>query len=702
MLRRGKKAMAGVTAAALAAGILVTGTLAYQSMNQMAANEVKQNINVGARLHDDFNGTNKDVYVENFAEPGEDAKIIFARIRLDEYMEYGSGAGSKPGEPGYEGKHVTVVNADAEPTPTIDDKTTWTTRIPGATIGEAGDDNPFWEKVTWTMGGQTIYMPTFNKDNTSLEADINGTLAGTNPEDKIYYDDYHPWILGEEKTADATYAGDETINETHYAANTLNAKVMTMAEWKEAGSLPGDYWVWDTDGWAYWANPIYPGQSTGLLLDGIEILDDSAAQMYYAINVVGQFVSQDDTGKGKGTGFYEDGTPTPDAETLLEHIGAVTTPQALTVTLTAGDAVPGRTVTFQASKGEVPVDNENLTWIVSGNIAEGTTVSQEGVLTVDPEEPVGSTLTVTAVEKDSGDSFGTYAITVRSGLYVLGGKEAASYMVTAPSSTDIQLNLGDYEPTGTIKWEVAYSGVVGTEIVGRGATATLTVGTGSGTITITAKDDETVCGRVTWWVQNKKLSGVEALGQVVPGSRTTVSVDGVDWYVLVNDGEKAMVWAADNMKTDDSSYISIPFDEGGSVTWQNSSIQSYLHDTVLPTLPTLKARAAATPLHTYNGVTTRVESTDYIFLLSQADLFGKTYVSTAKPEDYTYAGQGKIIVVPDGEMLKSADVQNSWLRTAYGLSSATSVTQLSSTGLNASGKSNTSAGIRPALWVSLG
>lgn len=701
MFRRGKKNLAAVTAAALAAGILISGTLAYQSMNQMAANEVKQNINVGARLHDDFNGTNKDVYVENFAEPGEDAKIIFARVRLDEYMEYGAGAGSKPGEPGYQGKQVTVVNADADPKPTIDDKSTWTTRIPGATIGEAGDDNPFWEKVTWTMGGQTIYMPTFNRDNTSLEADINGTLAGTNPDDKIYYDDYHAWILGEEKTADATYAGDETISETHFAANTLTAKVMTMAEWKAAGSLPGDYWVWDTDGWAYWANPIYPGQSTGLLLDSIEILEDSAAQMYYAINVVGQFVSQDDTGKGKGTGFYADGTPTADAEMLLEHIGAVTTQQTLTVTPTIGDAVPGRTVTFQASKAEVPVENQNLTWIVSGNIAEGTTVSEDGILTVDPEEPVGSTLTVTAVEKDTQNSFGTYAVTVRSGLYVLGGKEASSYMVTAPGSTGIHLDLGDYDPTGSIKWEVSYSGVVGSQISSQSTNGTLTVGTGSGTVTVTAKDGGTVCGRVTLWVQEDNLSGVENLIRVVPGSRTTVSIDGVDWYVLVNDGEKALVWAADNLKTEDSSYVSIPFDEAGSVTWQNSSIQSYLHDTVLPTLPTMQARAAATPLHTYNGDSARVESTDYIFLLSQADLLGQTYLGTAQAQDYTYAEKATI-VVPDVEMRKPTDTQNSWLRNAYSNSGSGNVIQLSSSGSRAYGNPTTSACIRPALWVSLG
>ena len=699
MLRRGKKAVAGVTAAALAAGILVSGTLAWQSMDQMARNEVKQFINVGARLHDDFNGTNKDVYVENYTSAAEDGKIIFARVRLDEYLEYGSGAGLKSGEPGYESKKVTVLNADAQPTPTIDDTSTWTTRIPGATINEPADDNPFWERASWTMGGQTVYMPTFNKDNTSLDADINGTYEGTTPGDKIYYDDYHAWTLTEQKIADAAYAGGDTVNETHFAANTLKAKVMTMAEWKAAGSIPGDYWVWDTDGWAYWANPIYPGQSTGLLLDSVEMLDQSSAQLYYAINVVGQFVSENDTGKGKGTGFYEDGeSPTADAETLLERIGAVTTAvQTLTVTQTAGDAVPGRTATFQASKAEVPEDNQNLTWTVSGNIAAGTTVSEDGILTVDPAEPVGSVLTVTAVEKDTHDSFGTYAVTVKSGIFVLGGMEAASYMVTAPGSTGIQLDLGDYKPTGAVTWEVTYAGVIGS-VIAPGTvkgSSTLTVGTGAGTITITAKDNGTVCGRVTWWVQAKNLSGVENLTRVVPGSRTTVSVDGTNWYVLVNDGEKALVWASDNIRVN-GAVGTTTFNSVNNKTWQNSAAQSYLKNTVLPTLPTLKARVVAATLHTYNK-STRVASTDYIFLLSEADLFGKTDKTAAQAQDYTYAGK-TTIVVPDVAMCKHANTQNSWLRNA---SSTNDIAQVSYSGVYASEYPTSPAGVRPAMWVAL-
>ena len=43
------------------------------------------------------------------------------------------------------------------------------------------------------MGGQTVYMPTFNKNKDSLAADINGTYEGTAKGDDTHYDDYHAY-----------------------------------------------------------------------------------------------------------------------------------------------------------------------------------------------------------------------------------------------------------------------------------------------------------------------------------------------------------------------------------------------------------------------------------------------------------------------------------------------------------------------------
>ena len=51
----------------LVIAIALTGTYAWQSISQKALNEVIVDKNPGGRLHDDFNGENKDVYVENFS-----------------------------------------------------------------------------------------------------------------------------------------------------------------------------------------------------------------------------------------------------------------------------------------------------------------------------------------------------------------------------------------------------------------------------------------------------------------------------------------------------------------------------------------------------------------------------------------------------------------------------------------------------------
>ena len=96
-----RKIFAAGIAAALALVIGLTGTFAWQSISQQALNEAAQKyVNPGGRLHDDFNGTNKDVYVENFVSADDPAGVpIYARIRLDEYMEIGTGAGLKRRSP---------------------------------------------------------------------------------------------------------------------------------------------------------------------------------------------------------------------------------------------------------------------------------------------------------------------------------------------------------------------------------------------------------------------------------------------------------------------------------------------------------------------------------------------------------------------------------------------------------------------------
>lgn len=382
MTDKRKKMLTSVGALLMAALIGLGGTYAWQSISQTALNVAAATVNPGGRLHDDFDGSNKDVYVENFTG-ADDGTPIFARVRLDEYMEIGTGAGTDRNldkDAPLTTTGLTIVGQGSK----INDKSTWITRKPGG--GSA-----FEEYYTWDMeGGQTVYMPTFNKNKDSLKADINGTYDGK-PDTDIPFDDYVTYSLGQQIIANATYDNDNndieddgviTQEETHTAAETINGTVITMEEWAtrwqayqtalvdnpEANptdyNVKGDFWVWDADGWAYWANPIEPSTATGLLLDGIELVNPPSDSFYYGINVVGQFVTADDIGYLNGTGFYDRSAgkvPSANAENLLEII--------------TGNVI------------EVPPTDGEIDTVTSAQIKESFSVgSQYSIATIDDTE----------------------------------------------------------------------------------------------------------------------------------------------------------------------------------------------------------------------------------------------------------------------------------------------------------------------------
>ncbi len=173
-------------AGTLTVAAMLAGTYAWTSISQKATNEVTGEVNPGGRLHDDFNGTNKDIYVENFTsnEDGSEGAIIYARIKLDEYLSIGTGAGTEAGDKNQIGgdENTTITNPD-----------TWTTfKL------EDEDNSIFRNYFEWTWGGSTEYMPTFNKNKDSLEAEINGTLAGPDGDKTKSDDAYGDYVVYKE------------------------------------------------------------------------------------------------------------------------------------------------------------------------------------------------------------------------------------------------------------------------------------------------------------------------------------------------------------------------------------------------------------------------------------------------------------------------------------------------------------------------
>ena len=404
-----RKSLAAAGAVILSLTIILGGTFAWQSISQRVTNEFGDlsGVNPGGRLHDDFNGENKDIYVENFGE-----EEIFARVKLSEYMEIGAGAGLLSGDSGYADKTAASLVTGAD----INDDSTWTVHIPGAT-------EVFHNYYTWKLGNNTasVFMPTFNLNKDSLAVDTNGTFEGPDgnrltASDR--YADYIKWVAGETKTADEVYDADDNADDegdaavegvnintvadqTHTAKATGTATVLTMAEWVAAGSPIGSYWVYDTDGWAYWAQPIKPGAATGLLLDEVKLTNKPDDDYYYAINATAQFCTETDWFTEQSAGE----APTAAADALFSSILAQRTPDSIMlpeseVSVAAGAA---RKFTAKVTVNDHPFDT-TLVWTVTyedgAAVTTGTAITQNGYLTVDAAEAAGTKLKVTASSSD--------------------------------------------------------------------------------------------------------------------------------------------------------------------------------------------------------------------------------------------------------------------------------------------------------------
>lgn len=122
-MKRSHHIIALGVAAALCTGIMLDGTFGWRSISQKAVNETVYQISPGGRLHDDFDGSDKDIYAENYMTKNEGGVPLYVRIRLDEYMEVGAEAGENRQSATRKAIPV-IVGTD------INDVTTWVTHIP--------------------------------------------------------------------------------------------------------------------------------------------------------------------------------------------------------------------------------------------------------------------------------------------------------------------------------------------------------------------------------------------------------------------------------------------------------------------------------------------------------------------------------------------------------------------------------------------
>ena len=171
-----------------------------------------------------------------------------------------------------------------------------------------------------------------------------------------------------------------------------------------------------------------------------------------------------------------------------------------------------------------------------------------------------------------------------------------------------------------------------------------------------------------------------------------MTIDGIEWYCLVKDDGKALIWAKE------------PIEErifGSNNVWQTSTLRTYLNGDWLESTTVLKEKAVETDITTRSQInaTDWITTPDKVFLLSEADLFGTfDRTTTTDTRDYTY---GNSIIVPDENMRKFTGGSYVWLRSpSYAVGRVAYVTTSGALVSNYSIVMG-ALGVRPALWVSL-
>ncbi|MCL2003885.1 MAG: BspA family leucine-rich repeat surface protein [Oscillospiraceae bacterium] len=256
-----RRVFASALAVTTAAAIVIAGTYGWSAISQIAkgtADGTTQNggggenqTGPGGRLHFDFDRESgaAEVYAENFGtEP------LFVRARLN-------------------------VTTDLDPS-----------------------------EVTYTYGGDKIFMPTFLKDSTKLYSDVTGDAIDPLREDAPV-PEYPDYIENETKTDTAYYTDQTNALATHKAKSTLTGSAPApIADWD---GDPVNRWFRDSDGWYYWGAPLEAGEATSLLLNAIEFKADRD-DWEFVILPEAEFTTLDDVAEFTST--------TPDADDLLGSI----------------------------------------------------------------------------------------------------------------------------------------------------------------------------------------------------------------------------------------------------------------------------------------------------------------------------------------------------------------------------------------------
>lgn len=311
--KRSKPAQAAAVGA-LALCILASGAFAWNNFAQQKLNRFSELLQPGVNLHDDFaGGPEKHVYAEN---NGSTPALV--RLRISEYLQF--------------------QNGDTYPALAADDPagTGWHPHASLQNCGFVGHDY-----YDWQFGGHKAYMPAapsaqaqgaFSdlenyiepRDVGDLDAIIDYAAAlraaFQAQSNAQALQDLEKYLAGSEENTARLQNAISTLPERYTQAGvkqyegqpeaeltrrlnevrlTLVPKpIISMEDWA-AGATYGEpcalgpFWVLDGDGWAYWAQPLEPGQATGQLLQSVTYKGAAPDTMTYKLRVGLNAVSAD-------------------------------------------------------------------------------------------------------------------------------------------------------------------------------------------------------------------------------------------------------------------------------------------------------------------------------------------------------------------------------------------------------------------------
>jgi surface protein len=247
-----RRKISAVVATTLSAALLIGGAYAWTDYSQTVTNSFNGVASNQVLLHDDFNGENKDIYVENMGD-----SPVFVRVKMAEYLQVGN-----------QSQLAAYDNPSKKADPT--DVTTWAMHTWGDTVTDTAcvdDAHATHTYYNWVLGSKDSAPKYYLSGITESDSNGYGGLSETAFEDLELNTEITIGTITTYKRA--TLAPSDPMTMADYKALLEKWEQGIISETEQA-QLDTPRWVLDTDGWAYWSHPLQSGKATNLLLDKVE------------------------------------------------------------------------------------------------------------------------------------------------------------------------------------------------------------------------------------------------------------------------------------------------------------------------------------------------------------------------------------------------------------------------------------------------